>query len=98
MIILAGYGSWKNWSIWKNDFYDSDLNNGPKFHKGLNLVEEIKSNFYRYRMTNFRDGGLKYEVSTSYGDSGGGGLIEKDGKFYTIGVVSHGFVFEDENG
>ena len=49
-------------------------------------------------MTNFRDGGLKYEVSTSFGDSGGGGLIEKEGKFYTIGVVSHGYYFVDANG
>jgi len=49
-------------------------------------------------MTNFKEDGLKYEVSTSFGDSGGGGLIERDGKFYTIGVVSHGYYNVDENG
>ena len=50
-------------------------------------------------MTNFRDEfALKYEVGTSFGDSGGGGLIEKDGKLYTIGVVSHGYGSVDENG
>ena len=64
--ILAGYGTWSNWNIWKNGFYDNDLRSGPKFHKGLNLVESVQSNFYYYRMTNFRDGDLKplkYEVA-----------------------------------
>ena len=64
--ILAGYGTWSNWNIWKNGFYDNDLRSGPKLHKGLNLVGGIQSNFYYYRMTNFRDGDLKplkYEVA-----------------------------------
>ena len=96
--VLAGYGTWNDWNVNTDGFYDSDLNDGPKFHKGSNLVEYIQSNFYYFRMTNFYDGGLKYEVGTSYGDSGGGGLVEKDGKFYTIGVVSHGYYSIDEAG
>jgi hypothetical protein len=55
------------------------LSNNPVFHKGLNLIETIQSNFYYFKMTNFREGGLKYEVSISYGDSGSGALYEKDG-------------------
>ena len=46
-------------------------------------------------MTNPRDDGLKYEVATSFGDSGGGGLIERGDKLYTIGVVSHGYYMND---
>ena len=96
--VLAGFGTWNAWNVNANSFYDSDLKSGPKFHKGLNIVSGIQSNFYYYRMTNFYDGGLKYEVGTSYGDSGGGGLVEKDGKFYTIGVVSHGYYSIDGDG
>ena len=89
---LAGYGSWKNFPTYKDEIYDFQLNSGPMFHKGQNIIESIQNNFYFYRLTNPRkEGSLKHEVATSFGDSGGGGLIERDGKFYTIGVVSHGY-------
>ena len=71
------------------------MNSGPKFHKGLNKIDAIQNNFHFYRLTNPRDDGLKYEVATSFGDSGGGGLIERGDKLYTIGVVSHGYYRND---
>ena len=76
--VLAGYGTWNAWNVNRDGFYDSDLKAGPKFHKGLNRVSGIQSNFYYFSMTNIYDedkNPLKYEVSTSYGDSGGGGLV-----------------------
>ena len=74
------------------------MRSGPLLHQGFNIIETLQRNFIYYRMTNQRFGGLKYEAGGSFGDSGSGALYEKDDLYYIIGVLSHGYYNEDEDG
>ena len=96
--ILAGYGSHAWWNFNKDTFDTSRLNRKPVFHKGVNTIEYIRNNLIYYEMNKLDDGGLVNEVAGSFGDSGSGAILEKDGELYIIGVLSHGNYSKDLDG
>ena len=96
--ILAGYGSHAWWNFNNEKFEATLLNRKPVFHKGVNKIEYLRNNLIYYEMNKLDDGGLDNEASGSFGDSGSGAIIEKDGELYIVGVLSHGNYSKDFNG
>jgi len=60
------------------------------FHRGRNVINEIRDNLLIYTMDSIDEGGLRDEVMGHFGDSGSGALFVKDGEHHIIGVKSHG--------
>lgn len=60
------------------------------FHRGYNVVNEIRDNMLVYTMDRPEDGGLDLESMGHYGDSGSGALMIKDDELHIVGVKSNG--------
>ena len=76
---LSGVESQNNYSV-----YDV-------FHRGYNVVNQIRLNVLEYDFTDPNDGGLELESVANSGDSGGGALIDIDGERWHIGTKSYGY-------
>ena len=85
---LAGWGA--SGAVNENGNFDESHHISQVFHRGQNVINEIRNNMLVYTMDSVEDGGLWNEVMGHYGDSGSGALLEKDGEFHIIGVKSNG--------
>ena len=85
---LAGWGA--SGAVNENGNFDESHHISQVFHRGQNVINEIRDNMLVYTMDSEADGGLWNEVMGHYGDSGSGALLEKDGEFHIIGVKSNG--------
>ena len=87
--ILAGWGA--SGSVNDEGDYDESHHNSQIFHRGYNVINEIRDNMLVYTMDRPEDGGLDLESMGHYGDSGSGALYEEsDGTLRIIGVKSNG--------
>ena len=96
--ILAGYGSHAWWNINNERFEVTQLKSKPVFHKGVNTIEYVRNNLIYYEMNKPNDGGLDNEAAGSFGDSGSGAIIEKNGELFILGVLSHAIYSRDFRG
>ena len=85
---LAGWGA--SGEVNENGNFDESHHLSEIFHRGQNVINEIRDNLLIYTMDSEADGGLWNEVMGHYGDSGSGALFVKDGEHHIIGVKSHG--------
>ena len=60
------------------------------FHRGYNVINEIRDNMLIYTMDRPEHGGLDLESMGHYGDSGSGALMLVDDELRIIGVKSNG--------
>ena len=89
--ILAGWGASGSVND-EGDYDESHHNTGMQiFHRGYNVINEIRDNMLVYTMDRPEDGGVELEVAGYYGDSGSGGFVTDDkGQMRIAGVCSHG--------
>ena len=85
---LAGWG--QSGAVNENGNGDESHHQSEIFHRGQNVINEIRDNMLVYTMDSEADGGLWNEVMGHYGDSGSGALLLKDEEFHIIGVKSNG--------
>ena len=86
---LAGWGSS---GVVRDDGSESHMTDSmDTFHRGYNVINEIRGNVLALTMDRPENGGLELEVAGYYGDSGSGGLVKDDkGQMRIAGVCSHG--------
>ena len=88
--ILAGWGASGAVND-EGDYDESHHNTGMQiFHRGYNMINDIRDNMLVYTMDRPEDGGLLLESMGHYGDSGSGALMIENGEHYIVGVKSNG--------
>ena len=85
---LAGWGA--SGSVNENGDFDESHHQSQIFHRGRNVINEVRDDLLIYTMDSIADGGLWDEVMGHFGDSGSGALIVHNDEFHIIGVKSHG--------
>ena len=86
--ILAGWGA--SGEVNDEGDYDESHHNSQIFHRGYNVINEIRDNMLIYTMDRPENGGLDLESMGHYGDSGSGALMLVDDEIHIIGVKSNG--------